>query len=80
MLLIKGNVERIAESPAMIERLKREGFRALEEVAEDNQKIEDIDLSELTVAELRELAKKNDLEGYSVLNKAQLLELLKDVV
>lgn len=35
------------------------------------------DLSALTVAELRELAKAKEIEGYAKLKKAELLEVLK---
>lgn len=38
---------------------------------------EDKDLSKLTVAELREMAKSKNIEGYSTMKKAELLEALK---
>ena len=38
---------------------------------------ESADLSGMTVAELRELAKEKDIKGYSTMKKAELLEVLK---
>lgn len=35
------------------------------------------DLSELTVVELRDMARELDYTGYSTLNKSELLDLLK---
>jgi hypothetical protein len=48
-------------------RLKQAGYKEVKE-----QSIDD-----LTVAELKDLAKEQGLEGYSTLNKADLIKLLK---
>ena len=46
-------------------------------VAEKEEKAEDKDLSKLTVAELREMAKAKDVKGYSTMKKAELIDVLK---
>ena len=68
----------------------KEAFKNLVEVAKsgkvvnttktkevkDNKKEETTDLSKLTVAELREMAKKANIEGYATMKKAELVEAL----
>ena len=49
-------------------------YNAFKKVEEKTQKI---DLTILTVGELRELAKKKEVKGYSKMKKEELIEALK---
>jgi hypothetical protein len=88
MRLIKGNVERIVEDQVKAGKLKADGFKELDAIVEvreetitgaeahiePGKKLED-----MTVPELKNLAKEKGIEGSSSLNKGDLLSVLKDV-
>lgn len=82
MLYIKDNVEREAASKAEEERLKLAGFKPLhgseQDTAPDEASSQNLD--DMNVSELKTLAKERGINGASSLSKAELLEVLKDVV
>lgn len=94
MRLINENVEREAEGADIQKWKNRgyaelETEEVPSDLAEDNSETEDSpsgeetpeatqNLEELTVQELRELAKSKGLEGTSSLNKQQLIDILKE--
>ena len=77
MRLIRKNVEREAEGQD-IQKWISKGYSELEtkKVFSDTESTQN--LEELTVQELRELAKTKGLEGTSSLNKQQLIDVLKE--
>lgn len=94
MRLIRKNVEREAEGQDIQKWISKgyselEKEEIPSDSAEDNSETEDSpseeetpevkqNLEELTVQELRELAKSKGLEGTSSLNKQQLIDILKE--
>lgn len=48
-----------------------------EEIKEEENSLSEEELTNMTVQELRQLAKERDLTGYSTLRKAELIDLLK---
>lgn len=81
MILLKnGNVERIASTESQAVRLEKQGFRRIDGNPKVTEAKTQKPLGEMTVAELKVLAKEKGLEGYSGLSKDDLISVLKDVV
>lgn len=74
--LIRKNEERLVDSTEKAEKLEAEGFRRLNGFQGREETENKRDISEMTVAELRSLAKEKKLEGYSSLSKEELLSVL----
>lgn len=87
MRLIKGNVERIVEDSVKANRLIADGFKELdtikvqpETLTEPEMSLEpEKNLDDLTVPELKALAKEKGIDGVSSLNREDLLAVLRDV-
>jgi len=78
MRLIRKNVEREAEGSAA-EKLISDGFTPMKKATSDTVPEEKIgkDIEDMTVEELKTLAKEKGLTGVSSLAKADLLAILK---
>ena len=83
IVLIRENIERVAASEDAAARLEKEGFTRLtkpEKTVKEEKINDEQDLEGMTVIELRKLAKEKGLSGVSALSKAEILEVLKDVM
>lgn len=73
--LIRDNVERVVNDEYIRDKLIKQGYKLIEEtqnVQEDLKKLND-----LTIEELRELAKGKGIEGISKFKKDELIEVLE---
>lgn len=59
------------------EKVANEKEEIQEELKEEQEEPESVDLTKLTVSELKEMAKERNIEGYSKLKKAELIDVLK---
>ena len=81
MRLIRANIEVDVENAATAEKLMKEGFEPWEGVTKAAPSATDKtekSLDEMTVEELKTLAKEKGLTGVSALAKKDLLEILKE--
>ena len=72
----KGNKKESIKEEKKVE-VKKEETKEEKPVKEVAKKEPKLDLNILTVSELRELAKKKEIKGYSKLKKEELIEVLK---
>ena len=77
--LKKRNVERVVESETTRDALINNGFEMIgtQENGTNNKEEESKSLEELTVKELKEIAKEKGIEGYSDMKREELLEVLE---
>lgn len=75
MRLIRGNVERVTESPQEQQRLIKEGYKLIDEEKEPEASPQ---VEELTVKQLRQKAKERGIAGAEALSKAELLEVMEE--
>ena len=80
MLLKRNNVERVGESPGKAESMIKEGYTVVDVnvLPEKGNPKEGKPIDSMNVTELKALAKKKGLEGYSALSKDELAEVLKE--
>ncbi|MBH7983476.1 Rho termination factor N-terminal domain-containing protein [Clostridioides difficile] len=71
-ILIKENIERRVEDSFLKDKLIQDGFKLLEDK-------KNINIENLGIEELKNLAKENGIEGYSKLKKDELIEKLNSI-
>lgn len=75
MRLKRGNVEREVEDESHAAKFIKNGYKPMEETV-DSKETETKDAQDMSMEELRQLAKAKGLKGTSSLAKQELLEIL----
>lgn len=75
MRLKRGNVEREVEDEFHVAKFVKDGYKLMEKIT-DSKETETKDVQEMSLEELRQLAKAKGLKGTSSLAKQELLEIL----
>lgn len=80
MLLKRNNVERVVEDTGKAESMMREGYVKVgtNTLPEKDNPVDSKLIDSMNVTELKALAKKKGLEGYSALSRDELAEVLKE--
>lgn len=78
MRLKRGNVEREVEDEFHAVKFMKDGYKPMEEMT-DPKETETKDVQDMSLEELRQLAKAKGLKGTSSLAKQELLEILTGV-
>lgn len=76
--LINGNVERVVSDEANAQKLQGDGFRRMGPNAGSKPTPGGKSLADMTVEELKALAKDRKIAGYGALNKDDLLAILEE--
>lgn len=79
MILVKDNVEKIALDSRHIEKLKRAGYVAIDETEHPEKEAIPESIDEMTVSELRSLAKSKGIKAAGSLSKSDLLKTLREM-
>ena len=79
MRLIRGNVERVTESPQEQQLLIKEGYKPIDDEGKETEAPPQAEeLAESTVKQLRQKAKERGIVGVEALSKAELLEIMEE--
>lgn len=75
--LVRENEHRIAVSEEQANKYMAKGFKVVGEMPAKEINTDDVVLTELSLPELKELAKSKGITGYSALKKDDLVKVLK---
>lgn len=75
--LVRQNEHRIAVSEEQAKKYRSKGFKVVGEMPAKEINTDDVVLTELSLPELKELAKSKGITGYSALKKDDLVKVLE---